>query len=260
MNGDLLGWLAAGALGLGVWLLLNALSGVLLEFVTLRLRTTGAATQRVEDALGDPERLPWSRYYLLAAALMLVVLQTLWGSSAQLAAPLILAIPWFAQRYLRGAFRRSIENESRLLLVNLRMELSAGGTLLPALQAVAERNDPPRLSAVLRRALAGYQGSGMDVVRLLAQRTQSRWLTDMVSRLDAAQDGLLSTDEALTQSLTRMSSEMDTQVREQLQNLPNRLIFQSVPLILGPVLAGTLLPLAMRIIGIINGGGLAGGY
>jgi hypothetical protein len=97
------------------------------------------------------------------------------------------------------------------------------------------------------------QENGAQVLRRLADDTGSRWITDVAGRAEAAQEGMLNLDEAVTQSIQRVTEEMDTQVREELQQIPTRLIVIVAPLILGPALAVWVFPVVARTIASLEG-------
>jgi hypothetical protein len=123
--------------------------------------------------------------------------------------------------------------------------------LRPALQAVAQYG-PPNLGRLLRSRLSG-QENGVQVLRQLADDTGSRWISDVAGRAEAARDGMLNLDEAVSQSITRVSEEMDTEIREELQRIPTRLVIIVAPLILGPALAAWVLPVVARTIASLEG-------
>jgi hypothetical protein len=135
--------------------------------------------------------------------------------------------------------------------VELRLQLSSGGTLRPALQAVAQYG-PPNLGRLVRRRLSS-QENGVQVLRHIAEDTGSRWITDIAGRAEAARDGMLNLDEAVSQSIARVTEEMDTEIREELQKIPTRLVVMVSPLILGPALAAWVLPVVARMIANLEG-------
>jgi hypothetical protein len=194
---------------------------------------------------------PWTTAYLLTAPLVVLLWFTLEGMSAQYLALLVLLFPILVRQWMLRQKRREAANEIRQFLVELRLQLSSGGTLRPALQAVAQYG-PPNLGRLLRRRLAS-QESGPHVLRRLAEDTGSRWLDDVAGRAEAAQEGMLNLDEAVTQSIQRVSEEMDTEVREELQRIPTRLVIIVAPLILGPALAVWVFPVVARTIASLQG-------
>jgi hypothetical protein len=91
------------------------------------------------------------------------------------------------------------------------------------------------------------------VLRHVAEDTGSRWIADVAGRAEAARDGMLNLDEAVSQSVERVTGEMDTEVREELQQIPTRLVVIVAPLILGPALAAWVLPVVARMIANLEG-------
>jgi hypothetical protein len=62
---------------------------------------------------------------------------------------------------------------------------------------------PPNMGRLLRSKLAS-QDSGVNALRQLADDTGDRWLMDIAGRAEAAQDGMLNLDEAVSQSIQRV--------------------------------------------------------
>src|SRR4030042_6873008 len=95
------------------------------------------------------------------------------GMSFQLITPIVLIAPIVVRRWILRQKRREAGNEIRQFLVELRLQLSSGGTLRPALQAVAQIG-PPNLGRLLRRRLS-RQENGVQVLRHVADDTARRW-------------------------------------------------------------------------------------
>jgi hypothetical protein len=64
---------------------------------------------------------------------------------------------------------------------------------------------------------------------------------------------MLNLDEAVAQSIARVTEEMDTEIREELQRIPTRLVVMVSPLLLGPALAAWVLPVVARMIANLQG-------
>jgi hypothetical protein len=194
---------------------------------------------------------PWVTAYLITIPVLVLLWFALEGTSFQFLSLLVLLFPVLVRSWILRQKRREAANEIRQFLVELRLQLSSGGTLRPALQALAQYG-PPNLGRLLRGRLAS-QESGAQVLRRLADDTHSRWLTDVAGRAEAAQDGMLNLDEAVTQSIQRVTEEMDTEVREELQRIPTRLVVIVAPLLLGPALAILVFPVVARTIASLEG-------
>ena len=194
---------------------------------------------------------PWATAFLITAPLVVLLFFALEGTSFQLYSPAVLLFPVLARRWILRQKRREAGNEIRQFLVELRLQLSSGGTLRPALQAVGQYG-PPNLGRLIRRRLSS-QESGVQVLRHIAEDTGSRWITDVAGRAEAARDGMLNLDEAVAQSIARVTEEMDTEIREELQQIPTRLVVMVSPLILGPALAAWVLPVVARMIANLEG-------
>ncbi len=194
---------------------------------------------------------PWTTAYLIAAPFLVMLWFALEGTSFQMVSLGVLVLPIVARHWILRQKRREAGNEIRQFLVELRLQLSSGGTLRPALQAVAQYG-PPNLGRLLRRRLAS-QENGVQVLRHVADDTSSRWIADVAGRAEAARDGMLNLDEAVAQSIARVSEEMDTEIREELQRIPTRLVVIVAPLILGPALAAWVFPVVARTIASLEG-------
>jgi hypothetical protein len=88
---------------------------------------------------------------------------------------------------------------------------------------------------------------------MLAEDTGNRWIADIAGRAEAAQEGMLNMDEAVSQSIARINEEMNTQIREELEQIPTRLVIIVAPLILGPALAIWVFPVVARTIANLQG-------
>ncbi len=128
------------------------------------------------------------------------------------------------------------------------------GTLLLALQDVCAQN-PSRIAQALRKYLAaGYAEKGMALLaRLDADVPGLLFLGDLVTRTAAAQEGTLNMDQALRQVMESLQQEMKTASREQLQQIPSRLILMAFPALLMPALFLLVFPLAARLIASLQG-------
>jgi hypothetical protein len=187
----------------------------------------------------------WLMAFLIAGVVTVLLWFVLEGAAVQPVALGTLLVPLLIRSWMVRQKSREASNEIRQFLTELRLQLSAGGTLRPALQAVAAYG-PPNIGRLLRSRLAG-QDNGAQVLRFIAEDTSNRWLEDIASRAEAAQSGMLNMDEAVAQSISRITEEMDTEIREQLQQIPTRLIVIVAPLILGPTLAVWVFPIVSRL-------------
>jgi hypothetical protein len=261
-------WLIFIFFGVGASLVLFALFGFVRELLRWVGRPHGilsraSAMAARADAARKPSfwmdsEFPWLTAYLITAPVLVMLWFALEGMSIQMASFVVLLFPVLMHRWIIRQKRREAANEIRQFLVELRLQLSSGGTLRPALQAVAQYG-PPNLSRLLRGRLAS-QDNGAHVLRRLAEDTGSHWINDIAGRAEAAQEGMLNLDEAVTQSIQRVTEEMDTQIREELQQIPTRLIVIVAPLILGPALAAWVFPVVARTIASLEGMTFYGGF
>jgi Flp pilus assembly protein TadB len=254
-------WIIFIFFGVGASLVFFALFGFVRELFRWVGKPQGvlsraSAMAARADAVRKPSfwldsEFPWLTAYLITTPAVVMLWFALEGMSVQTVSLVVLLFPILIRRWVLRQKRREAANEIRQFLVELRLQLSSGGTLRPALQAVAQYG-PPNLGRLLRGRLAS-QDNGAQVLRRLADDTGSRWITDVAGRAEAAQEGMLNLDEAVTQSIQRVTEEMDTQVREELQQIPTRLIVIVAPLILGPALAAWVFPVVARTIASLEG-------
>jgi hypothetical protein len=254
-------WLIFIFTGVGAALLLFSLYGFLREALIWAGKPRGILSRAsAMAARADIEgkrsfwmgtEFPWLTAYLIATPVFFLLWFALEGMSFQLMSFLVFLAPLLVRSWILRQKRREAANEIRQFLVELRLQLSSGGTLRPALQAVAQYG-PLNLGRILRNRLAS-QESGPEVLRRLAEDTGSRWLADVAGRAEAAQEGMLNLDEAVTQSIQRVTEDMDTEVREELQRIPTRLVVIVAPLLLGPALALLVFPVVARTIASLEG-------
>lgn len=252
----------------GFALLLFSLSGFLTDIAEGAIKSRGILSRASSLAARNARRkqpeafmqvdFPWLTAYLIAIPAAVVLWFMLEGAVVQSAAFGMLIAPYLVRRWMVRQKSREASNEIRQFMTELRLQLSAGGTLRPALQAVATFG-PPNIGRLLRSRLAG-QENGAQVLRYLAEDTGNRWLEDIAGRAEAAQGGMLNLDEAVAQSLNRITEEMDTEIREELQKIPNRLVMIVAPLLLGPALALLIIPIVTRLIASLAGNSFMGSY
>ncbi len=254
-------WLLFIFVGAGAALILSAVFGFVTDMIRWMGKPKGVLSRasalavRAEIARRpgfwlDVE-FPWVTAYLITAPLVVLLWFALEGTAFQNFSPAVLVFPILVRRWILRQKRREAGNEIRQFLVELRLQLSSGGTLRPALQAVAQYG-PPNLGRLVRRRLSS-QENGVQVLRHIAEDTGSRWIADIAGRAEAARDGMLNLDEAVSQSIARVTEEMDTEIREELQKIPTRLVVMVSPLILGPALAAWVLPVVARMLANLEG-------
>jgi len=261
MSVRVVSWLIFIFSGVGISLLLFSLFGFLIELFRWVGKPHGilsraSAMAARADLARKPgfwmdTEFPWVTAYLITAPVLVLLWLALEGMSVQMLSFVVLLFPILVRRWIVRQKRREAANEIRQFLVELRLQLSSGGTLRPALQAVAQYG-PSNLGRLLRGRLAS-QDNGAEVLRRLAEDTGSHWLTDVAGRAEAAQEGMLNLDEAVTQSIQRVTEEMDTEIREELQRIPTRLVVIVAPLLLGPALAAWVFPVVARTIASLEG-------
>ncbi|MGB7540264.1 MAG: hypothetical protein WBM17_17110 [Anaerolineales bacterium] len=254
-------WLLFIFSGVGIALILFSVYGFVMDMVRWMRKPQGVLSRATALAVRaeiarrpgfwmDVE-FPWLTAYLITAPFLVLLWFALEGTAFQWYSLGVLLFPVLVRRWILRQKRREAGNEIRQFLVELRLQISSGGTLRPALQAVAQFG-PPNLGRLLRRRLSS-QENGVQVLRHVADDTGSRWIADVAGRAEAARDGMLNLDEAVAQSISRVTEEMDTEVREELQRIPTRLVVVVSPLILGPALGAWVLPVVARMIANLEG-------
>jgi hypothetical protein len=201
---------------------------------------------------------PWATSYALACVGGIFLFFAMQGMSLQYVAIGTLLLPILGHQWVVRQGKRDAQNEIRQFLVELRLQLSSGGTLRPALQAVAQYG-PKHIGKILRELLAGQENGG-QILHELAVETGSRWMKDVAGRAEAAQQGMLNLDEAVAQSIERVTGEMDTEIREELQAIPTRLVVIVAPLLLAPALAAWVIPVVAHLIASLEGVSFVGIY
>jgi hypothetical protein len=227
--------------------------------VLSRAAWMAARAQRPVNPRGfmEPD-FPWTTTYALAVVGGVFLWFAMQGMSLQYVAIGTLLLPILAHQWIVRQGKRDAQNEIRQFLVELRLQLSSGGTLRPALQAVAQYG-PTHIGKILRELLAG-QENGTQILHDLADETASRWVKDVAGRAEAAQQGMLNLDEAVAQSIERVTGEMDTEIREELQRIPTRLVVIVAPLLLAPALAAWVIPVVSHLIASLEGVSFVGLY
>ncbi len=254
-------WILFFFIGLGIALILYSIFGFVMDMVHWIRKPKGVLSRATAMGMRAQAArrpgfwmdidFPWMTAFLVVAPVVVLLWFALEGTAFQMFSFSALLLPVLARRWILRQKRREAGNEIRQFLVELRLQLSSGGTLRPALQAVAQFG-PPNLGRLLRRRLSS-QENGVEVLRHVAEDTGSRWIADVAGRAEAARDGMLNLDEAVSQSVERVTGEMDTEVREELQQIPTRLVVIVAPLILGPALAAWVLPVVARMIANLEG-------
>ena len=203
----------------------------------------------LDDLLGISS-IPWIYIYVLVAAVALIA----YALTHQILLLGLAVLPTLARIWLTRQRKRQLTSDMWTFLMDLRIRLPLRGTLLLALQDIAAAGHTSIAMAVKTYLDAGYRRSGVDLLcQLNADIPSLPFLTSVVGQLEAAQSGTLSMDNALRYVMTNIQSEMQTTSRQQLQEIPSRLIVISFPALLGPVLAVLIVPVVARMIASLQG-------
>ncbi len=216
-----------------------------------------------ENEILGLDRVPWPWLYGLSTCLgfSLYLFVGPLVPLLRMALPAAPGVIYLGYLYLRQQRKRAIAGQVRQFLVDLRMLLTVHGSLLLALEGLAKK--PAVLNPITRCLAKAFQGgrprNGMEVLEGLAEQVKSPDLDQALDRIRAAQHGSLDIDEALAKSIDEISEELNTQVEEQIQQLPTRMTFLAVPFLLGPIVIILLYPLADRVLKTLAGAYGAGG-
>ena len=209
-----------------------------------------------QDDLLGLNRIPW----LPITALALLAGVGLFLFTRQPAVLLLAVSPLAARIWLRNHRRKELDAEVLAFLTDLRLAIPLQGSLLRALQEVAERGGS-RLEQITARYLkGGFSGSGLDLLDRLAEDTQIVSLRDLAAWTRAAQEGTLQHDAPFEHALRRLRAESETKAREHLQRIPTRLTLLVLPALLGPAIVVLLYPVVARLLANMGGAGWSGGF
>jgi len=263
-----LAWLTTALAALGTGLLVHALLSLLSDSLfwirhrrskasRLLFLTDGqqAARPQVCASMDDlmPDETPWGVVYIVSG--VLAVGLYLW-SGQRLALGLAI-VPVAVRLWRRSLMQRAMLADVWQFLMDVRLRLTIEGSLSRSLQASA-RESRTRMARVVGRYLdGGYDGNGLALLEQIADDTGISLLGDLVARTKAAAAGTLGLDDALRQSMQRLHDELTTRKREQLQQIPSRLILFVFPTLLGPILALLVFPLVARLLAQLQGYGMA---
>ncbi len=209
---------------------------------------TDAARVTLDDLLGL-KAVPWPTIYALSGLAAIAI----YLATRQILALSLGIFPLATKLWLTNLRKRQLAADIWHFLMDLRIRRTLRGSLLLALQDVAKADNTQIARVVSGYLEGGFRGSGLELLARLAEDTQAPFLADLVARTQAAQDGALRLDEALKQAMGRVQAEMETGVREQLQQIPTRLILLVFPVLLGPTLVVLFYPLVARILANLSG-------
>jgi len=270
-SADLYGVLIGILLAVGTGLFLNAVLTFVFSFNKVIRRRgrllqadawRGAAeTATSEDELLGLDSIPWSLLYVISGAvgsglaLLLPVFPTF-----RIALAMAPAGVYLLHKYMVSRRRKQIVVEVRQLLIDIRMLLTLRGSLLLALQSLAEVEPGGIVMRNLARAFKGGRPHhGLEVLEGMSQSLKSPQLGQAVQRLRAAAGGALDLDEALATAIKDMSEDMNARAEEKTDQMPTRITFIAVPFLLGPIIIILLYPIANLIIQTLTGAYAGGG-
>jgi hypothetical protein len=258
-------WVSILGYGLGFAILAYALLAGVIQVLSLPrrrrfnlLHSYDRKTATVSDgqintsmsALLGLDHIPWLAIYLGGATISF----SIYLPTRQFWALLLALLPFLYRMGLTRYRQRRLMQAVWQFMLDLRVRLTLRGTLLLAMQDVARNNPSPIARALQKYLDAGLGDNGMTVLERLDKDVPGLpFLSDLVARTNAAQEGTLDLDQALRQVMESLQQEMKTISREQLQKIPSRLILMAFPALLMPALFVLVFPLAARLIASLQG-------
>jgi len=261
-------WLCAIIFGVGLFLLVFSLLSGLAEAISWRLfrrqqrlliflsGSRAKPVQAQSDDLLCLGRIPWVQIYILSFAAGL----GLYFVTQQLMALSLAVVPFAVRAWMTNQRNRQMSADVLAFLTDLRLALPLHGSLLRSLQAVSDAGGTHLARLAARQFRGGFNGSGIDLLELLAKDTRAPHLSDLVAWTRAAEEGTLAADAPFEHALARLQAETQTAARENLQKIPTRLTLLVLPALLGPAIVALSYPVAARLIASIGGNGWSGGF
>jgi hypothetical protein len=166
-------WVLFVFVGAGIALILFGLFGFVTDMIYWMRKPKGVLSRaramavRAEIARKpgfwmDVE-FPWVTAFLITAPLVVMLYFALQGTSFQMYSVIVLLFPVIVRRWILRQKRREAGNEIRQFLVELRLQLSSGGTLRPGGRAV--RSAPPWASGAAAAVQPGERRPGPPAYR-----------------------------------------------------------------------------------------------
>lgn len=261
-------WLCVILFGVGLFFLVFTMLSWLIDAISWRLyhrqhrllailTTNRSVAAKVSpDELLGLGKIPWLQIYILSFAAGL----GLYIFTRQLLVLFLAIVPFALRVWITNQRKRLLNVDVLAFLTDLRLALPLHGSLLRSLQVVAETGGTRLARLTARQFKGGFNGSGIDLLELLAKATQAPHLSDLVAWTSAAEEGTLAADAPFEHSLARLQAETQTAARENLQKIPNRLTLLVLPALLGPAIVALLYPVAARLLANIGGSGWSGGF
>jgi len=209
----------------------------------------------IDDLLGIGH-IPWAQIYLFS----LVVSVSLYVFTAQKMIFLVGILPVVVRLWLTNYRKRQLDRDVWAYLMDLRIRLPLGGSLLRSIKLLAADGNTRMAQLTAEYLKSGFQGDGLDLLEKLASDTNIPHLNHLVAWTHAAQEGVISVDKPFDAALARLREEMDTTQREHLQRIPTRLTIFVLPGLLGPAIVVLLYPMVARMLASLGGTGFGGGF
>lgn len=209
----------------------------------------------IEDLLGIGH-IPWLQVY----ALSFVVTMSVYVFTEQKMIFLIGLLPMALRLWLTNYRKRQLDRDVWAYLMDLRIRLPMGGSLLRAMKALAEDGSTRMAQLTASYLKSGFQGDGLALLERLASDTKIPHLDHLVAWTHAAQEGVMKVDQPFDTALARLRDEMDTAQREHLQRIPTRLTIFVLPGLLGPAIVILLYPMVARMLASLGSTSFGGGF
>lgn len=153
-----------------------------------------------------------------------------------------------AQKWIISYMDHKEAKDVWAFMLDLRIRLSTKGSLYRALQEVAEE-ERTNLAKILAIYIKwNIEGDSLSLLSRISADTGLPYIDDVVLKSKAAKEGNLSIEEAFQLAIENIQDEIDTVLREQLQNIPARLMIIVIPLLLGPALVLLVIPVVAQLL------------
>lgn len=201
--------------------------------------------------------IPWDKYYIVSAFVGLFLFMVA-GPLIPGVRPVFLVLPgivYLINKSMLKERRKRMIGQVRRFLIDLRMRLTQHGSVLLAMEDLADRpsEDTPVYHQLKMVFLGGRPPGGEQALQELSERIRSPHLVRLTADMSAYTDGRLDFDAQLQSMITEIGESVQTDIETSLQQAPLRLTIMAMPLLLGPIVVVMLYPVADRLFRVLTG-------
>ena len=133
-------------------------------------------------------------------------------------------------------------------MLDLRVKLSTKGSLFTAMKdvAAAGRTNFSQILSIYMKW--NIDDDALSLLKKIAEDTNLPYIEDVIQKSKAAREGNLSQEQAIQMAISNIQEEIDTGLREQLQQVPARIMIIVFPLLLGPALVLLIYPVVAQLL------------